>query len=151
MAGYLQHISILRRRLALAERQRDRAYARLMAFLDTVTEDDIARSPGGLPVSPINSVRVSKTWAKILQRLSRYKRFRAADAVIESHRLLKNNQIGRPQTPGGARAQLSLLAKKGIVKRLGGGNYELTAQAKVRFDDGDNVDDDQKILAGDAR
>jgi hypothetical protein len=151
VTNYLQHVSVLRRRLAAAERQRDRAYAQLMAFLDTVTEDDITRSSAPLPTSSINSIRVSKAWTKILQQLCRYKRFRVSDAVIESQRLSKLDKIARVQTPGSARAQISLLAKKGIVKRLGGGNYELSAQAKVRFDDGGNVEADSKTTAGDAR
>lgn len=150
MASYLQHVSVLRRRLAAAERVRDRAYTELMAFLDTVTEDDIRQSSAGLPSAPLNVIRVSKAWTKILQRLSQYKRFRVTDAVTESRRLFDEDEITRPQTSGGARAQLSLLAKKGIVKRLGGGNYELAAQAKVRFGDQDNAEL-TRIMAGDAR
>jgi hypothetical protein len=68
-------------------------------------------------------LRVTKAWALILHRLSGYKHFRATDAVLVSREFYKDGKINRIQTGGSARAQLSLLTRKGIIKRLGGGNY----------------------------
>ena len=53
--------------------------------------------------------------------------------AIVAQELLKTGTIGKEQTRGGIRAQLSLLTKKKIIKRLGGGNYRVADDAKLNL------------------
>jgi hypothetical protein len=76
------------------------------------------------------SVRLTKTWTAILRRLSTFKHFRAADVILVSREFQNDGKISRIQTPGSARAQLCHLTRKGVIKRLGGGNYRVTEQTK---------------------
>jgi hypothetical protein len=79
-------------------------------------------------------IKLTKAWAAILRRLSTYKHFRAADVILVSRDFQQHGNIGRIQTPGSARAQLCQLTRKGIIKRLGGGNYRVTEQTKAALE-----------------
>lgn len=93
------------------------------------------RGPKSADASAKNSgVKLTKTWKEIIQRLSTYKHFRAADVILVSQALHKEGTISRTQTPGGARAQLCLLTKRGVIKRRGGGNYQVIPNAKCASD-----------------
>jgi hypothetical protein len=75
-------------------------------------------------------LKVTKAWALILRKLSTYKHFRATDAVLVSREFHKDGKINRIQTSGSARAQLCLLTRKGVIRRLGGGNYIVPDETK---------------------
>jgi len=77
------------------------------------------------------TVKLSKAWTGILRRLCTYKHFRASDIMLISREFEKSGEINRAQTPGSTRAQLSHLTKKGVIKRLGGGNYRVSEQTKA--------------------
>jgi hypothetical protein len=80
------------------------------------------------------NLKFTKAWTAILRRLSTYRHFRAGDVILVSQELQREGTISRIQTPGGARAQLCQLTKKGAIKRRGGGNYQVTPQTKNALD-----------------
>jgi len=135
MSAYLtKQIAVRRKRLETLETERVTIIAELRAY-----EDALAKSPGapigpeGLRKSEPESLRVFGAWSTILQRLAEFKRFNARDVMLEARILYNEGKLQKPQTNDGVRAQLSIYAKKGIVKRVGGGHYCLTNNARAAF------------------
>jgi len=79
-------------------------------------------------------LRISRSWVCILKRLSGFRTFNASEVEIAVRALRaeeKNeDKKMRLQRPGSIRSQLTLLTRKGILKRLGGGNYRISDQVK---------------------
>ena len=74
--------------------------------------------------------RLGHAWTLILTELISYRHFRANDVMRISLTLMKEGRILRDQSHASARAQLSHLTKKGVVNRLGGGNYRVSEGSK---------------------
>jgi hypothetical protein len=91
---------------------------------------DSSRSTTGSKSRSKIGINLTKAWTEILRRLSTYKHFRSADIILVSREFQKEGKINRVQTSGSARAQLCQLARKGIIKRLGGGNYRVSEDTK---------------------
>lgn len=134
MSHYLQEqIATRRSRLASLDTERARLIAELSAY-----EDALANAADGAgPVTILTTRKqrqrllpVSKAWRAILQRLAGFKHFNADDVKLEAQKLYDEGILKKPQTNDGVRAQLSLYAKRGIVKRRGIGSYLLTEQTK---------------------
>lgn len=134
MLGDTDSIDQKRRRLAGIEKDRlvellAKLWVSVEAFLDDAV--DSGQTPTNSKSTNRSDVKLTKAWTAILGRLSTYKHFRGTDIVLVSRELQKNGSINRIQTPGSARAQLSHLTRKGMIKRLGGGNYCVTEQTKA--------------------
>ncbi len=135
MTDYLQkQIETRRSRIATLDRERATLIAELTAY-----EDALANAADGsvhitIPKSRAQQQRllpVFGAWRTILQRLADFTHFNASDVKLIAQKLYDEETLKKPPTNDGIRAQLSLYAKKGIVKRLGGGNYRLTEQTKA--------------------
>jgi hypothetical protein len=118
-----------RRRLAVLEAER----AALLLDLGLAKGGHESAAAEGRPMQPTLAERyprVGRTWTLILTELRTYNHFRANDIGRVSYGLLKEGKILRLVSKGAARAQLSHLTKKGVVKRMGGGNYRLSERTK---------------------
>ena len=126
-----------RRRLAGFDKpQLVELLASILVSVETLVGADASQNQ----LSPISKgggeteMKLTKSWMLILRKLSTYKHFRASDIILVSRELFKDDKISRIQTPGSARAQLCQLTKRGITKRIGGGNYRVTDQTKRALD-----------------
>jgi hypothetical protein len=127
---------IAEKRRRLASLEKDRLVELLAGFwitIEMLLEDDPSNAARKTKSNgrTSNNLKLTKAWTAILRRLCTYKHFRASDIILISREFQKNGEVDRIQTPGGTRAQLSHLTKKGIIKRLGGGNYRISDQAKT--------------------
>jgi hypothetical protein len=136
MRDYLQtQIASRRQRLAMLDRERAELAGELVAY-----EDALAKSSDGDATNleairePQQSLPVSRTWLTILSRLAEFTHFNANDIMLVARALHAENKLPKPQTNDGVRAQLSLFTKKGIIKRRGGGNYQLTDNTRARLE-----------------
>ena len=134
MPDRIDTIDEKRRRLASLDKDR---LVELLAGFWTTVEDLLGDAADGgqartkSKASNSAGIKLTKAWTAILRRLSSYDHFRASDVILISRDFEKTGEIDRIQTPGGARAQLCQLTKKGIIKRLGGGNYKVTEKTKA--------------------
>ena len=131
----LKQIETRRSRIASLDRERVRLAAELAAY-----EDALANADGGShftitsPKSRAQQMRllpVFGAWRAILQRLLEFKHFNGSDVLLIAQKLYDEGVLKKPVTNDGARAQLSLYAKKRIIKRLGGGNYCVSEQTRA--------------------
>ncbi len=135
MTDYLQkQIDTRRSRIALLDKERVRLIAELNAYEDALANG----ASGSVQITSLGNRRqqqrllhVFGAWRAILDRLADFVRFNASDVKLVAQKLYDDGTVKKPPTSDGVRAQLSLYAKKGIVKRLGGGNYRLTEQTKA--------------------
>jgi hypothetical protein len=154
MVDYLQkQIAIRRGRLAALEKERDKLIIELTAYEDALANAGLVR----FAISESRSERllpVSKAWRAILHRLAEFSDFNASDVSLVAQKLYKEEALRKPLTKDGVRAQLSLYAKKGIIRRRGGGSYLVTEQTKAALADPSLAvrgDRSSKFAAGDAR
>lgn len=135
MSAYLeQQIATRRSRLATLDRQRATLLAELAAYEDALANLSDGSAHVVIPKSRSQQKRllpVSGAWRTILDHLVSFRHFNASDVKLIAQQLHKEGTLKKPQTNDGVRAQLSLYAKKQIIKRLGGGNYRLTDQTKA--------------------
>jgi hypothetical protein len=117
---------------ALDKQQLVELVAHILAAVEAFAEGNV--HPIRLPDAPkgpnAEQLSLTKAWTLILRRLSDYKHFRANDVILVSREFERDGKISRVQSPGSARAQLCLLTQKGIIKRLGGGNYFIPDSTK---------------------
>jgi hypothetical protein len=136
--GYFEtQIASRRKRLAALDRERAVLVGELTAY-----EDALARSTDH-PADPTSFeapkeseqfLPVSRAWLIILERLTTFPHFNTNDLMLVARELHAEGKLKKPQTNDGVRAQLSLYAKKGIIKRRGGGNYQLTENTRARLE-----------------
>lgn len=135
MTEYLEkQIAARRSRLASLEKERATLIAELTAYEDALANAADGAGQITLPASHRHQrqlLPVSSAWRSILQQLAGFKHFNASDVKLIAQKLHSDGTLRKPQTSDGVRAQLSLYAKKQIVKRLGGGNYRLTERTKT--------------------
>jgi hypothetical protein len=134
MRSYLQtQVASRRRRLAALDHERAALLGEIAAYEDALARStDGSEDPSSLsgPTEPQEFLPVSRSWFVILQRLAEFTHFNANDVVLIARALHQEGKLRKPQTNDGVRAQLSLYAKKVIVKRRGGGNYQVTEKTK---------------------
>lgn len=125
-----QQIAARRERLIVLDRERSAIESELRAY-----EDTLVQAGGTLPSASAERrpkcASLSRAWVAILQQLLGYKHFNASDIVLVGNRLNKEKILNKKQTPGSARAQLSLLTRKEIINRRGGGNYSFPEETKL--------------------
>jgi hypothetical protein len=128
MREYLeQQITARRQRLSVLERERSTLESELRAY-----EDALAQAGGTAAVEDRSKcASLSRAWISIFKHLLGYKHFNASEIVLLANRLHKEKILKKKQSPGSARAQLSLLTKKGIINRRGGGNYYFPDETRV--------------------
>jgi hypothetical protein len=135
MRDYLEtQIASRRKRLAALDRERATLVGELTAY-----EDALAKSTDGSidltefrePTERNQSLPVLRAWLVILQRMADFTHFNASEVMLVARTLYDEGKLRKPQTNDGVRAQLSLYAKKGIIKRIGGGNYRLTHDTRA--------------------
>jgi hypothetical protein len=131
MSEYLQmQIATRRSRLASIDKERATLVAELAAYEDALTNGGAVEFTA--PKSrKSNELGVSKAWRAILQRLAQFKHFNASDVRLVAQELYNNETLRKPQTKDGVRAQLSLYAKRGLIRRRGNGSYLLTEKTKA--------------------
>jgi hypothetical protein len=131
MNEYLQmQIANRRDRLSLIDKERALLIAELAAYEDALAHGSsvqlaVPKSHKG------NELRVSKAWRAILQRLAEFRHFNASDVKLVAQELYNDGKLKKSQTNDGVRAQLSLYAKRGLVRRRGNGSYLLTEKTKA--------------------
>ena len=134
MSEYLQtQIAARRNRLASLDRERATLIAELSAYEDALANEANSSAEFNLRGNykeRERSLPVSKAWRAILQRLADFRHFNASDVKLVAQKLYDDGTLKKPQTNDGVRAQLSLYAKKGIIRRKGGGSYLLTDQTR---------------------
>ena len=135
MRAYLEtQIASRRKRLAALDRERTELVGELVAY-----EDALAKSSDGsidttnveALIETEQSLPVSRTWLTILSRLAEFAHFNANDVMLIARALHAEDKLPKPQTNDGVRAQFSIFTKKGIIKRRGGGNYQLTENTRA--------------------
>jgi hypothetical protein len=127
MREYLeQQIAARRKRLSLLDQERSTVESELRAY-----EDALAQAGGNSVRDHSQCASLSRGWITILKSLVGFKHFNASEIVLAANRLFKEKALKKKQTAGSARAQLSLLTKKGIINRRGGGNYSFSDEAKL--------------------
>jgi hypothetical protein len=135
MSDYLQRqIETRRSRIATLDRERVALVAELTAYEDALANAADGSIQSAIPKSHRPQHRllpVSRAWRLILHRLVDFRHFNGGDVKLVAQELYDESVLRKPQTNDGVRAQLSLYARKGIIKRLGGGNYRLTEGTKA--------------------
>src|SRR5262245_49519201 len=140
MRLYLEtQIAARRQRLAAVEHERSTLLAEIRAYEDALahaTKGSTEGSPGSIrratPKGPSQQgLNLSPTWTAILRRLADFKRFNAGEIMLVARELHKQQDAIKEQSPANVRSQLSLYAKRGIIMRLGGGNYRLSDDTKT--------------------
>jgi hypothetical protein len=139
MASNLEaQIDDYRKRLIALDKKRARLVNELFRDIATLAKTQTDFHGGEIEEIGRTPLKVSRNWASILKRLSGFTSFNAGDVeiVVKALRSEEENEEKkmRVQRPGNIRSQLSLLTRKGILKRYGSGNYRVTAQAKKLFD-----------------
>ena len=139
MASNLEaHIDDYRKRLIALDKERARLVDELFRDVARLAKTQADFHGGEIEEIGRPPLRVSRSWASILKRLSGFTSFNAGDVeiVVRALRSEEENEEKkmRFQKPGNIRSQLSLLTRKGILKRRGGGNYHVTAQTKKLLD-----------------
>jgi hypothetical protein len=139
MASNLEaQIDDYRKRLIALDKERARLVDELFRDVATLAKTHANFHGGEIEETGRTPLRVSRNWASILKRLSDFSSFNASDVeiVVRAIRSDEENEEKkmRVQRAGNIRSQLSLLTRKGILKRRGGGNYYVTAQTKKLLD-----------------
>jgi hypothetical protein len=140
MREYLEtQIGKRRQRLAAIDTERNQLSAELTALeaalehsQDPANEADL--NDANRPKSRLSkrpSFNLSPTWVAILERLSGFQHFNARDVRQIAATLHREQTAIKEQTYGNVRVQFSLYTKRGILKRLGGGNYKVSEMAKI--------------------
>jgi hypothetical protein len=140
-------IKARRKRLADLDQERSELLDQLLRDVSTLVNQNSKSRRKELLHHPTKEVEfeplnISRNWTAILTRLSGFRTFNASEVGLIV-RTLRNEEATdekrmRPQTLGNIRSQLSLLTKRNIIKRLGGGNYRLTEQTKKVLTAADN-------------
>lgn len=121
-----QMIEVRRSRIAILDREREQLLVELIEF-------ERALSLPGTQAThqrPVRPLPVLGAWFAILQALAEYKRFNAKEVRLVAQKLFSDGVLKKELTRDGVRAQFSLYTKKGIIRRMGGGNYCLTEKTK---------------------
>jgi hypothetical protein len=138
MRDYLEtQIASRRERLAALDSERAKLVGELTAYQDALansTDGSIDLTKLKEPAERYQPLPVFQAWLIILQRMADYKHFNASEVMLVARTLYDEGKLRKPQTNDGVRAQLSLYAKKGIIKRIGGGNYQLTDKSKTSLE-----------------
>jgi hypothetical protein len=138
MRDYLEdQIATRRRRLAALDGERAKLIGELAAYEDALTnasDRSIDFATLKKPTDGQKSLSVSSAWRAILRRLANFKHFNASEVMLVARSLHADGILKKEQTNDGVRAQLSLYTKKGLIKRLGGGNYHLTNQTRAALE-----------------
>ncbi len=133
MSDYLQmQIATRRNRLEALDRERAKLTAELAAYEDALTS--VGEGSLQIPKSHSHQRRllpIFGDWRAILENLVEFRHFNASDVKRVAKKLFEAGKLKKAQTSDLVRAQLSLYAKKHLIKRMGGGNYRLTEQTKV--------------------
>jgi hypothetical protein len=134
MRDYLEEqIASRRKRLAALDKERIALNGEIAAYADalakaldgSIDQTKLASITAGRPLP------VSNAWRTILMRMATFAHFNSSEVMLAAQVLNQEGKLKKPQTWEGVRAQLSLYTRKGIVKRLGGGNYRLTDSTKM--------------------
>jgi hypothetical protein len=136
MRAYLEQKIVERRqRLAALDQERSVVAAELGVYEDMLfnLRDDAAASEliNESHLDHRVNLNITRAWVAILDRLATFKHFNASEVMLVARELFKEKIITKEQTRDGIRAQLSQYAKKGLIRRLGGGNYRLTESTKA--------------------
>ncbi len=140
----------LKRQISALDKKRERLQSRLWASLESLEQENLKYGTLAEPRSAVLE-GVTPHWRKILACFVEHRHFRAKDVIFASRQLHKNQEIPRVQTAGSARFQLAALEKKGVLKRVGGGNYALSGRAKTELDSLTDFSTLPDSSAGDAR
>lgn len=131
-SAMLARVLDLKRELSVVEDRRGKLQQRLWASIEVLARENLKYDTLVDPPSQVLD-GVSKNWRAILGYFVDAKRFRAREVIHVSNRLHKEGRISRGQTAGSARFQLAALEKRGVLRRLGGGNYNLSDRARTEL------------------
>jgi hypothetical protein len=138
MRVFLQQKIIERRqRLIALDRERSAVQAELGVYeemLANLPDDPTAAAEPTTDSSHLDDrvkLNITRAWVAILDRLAPFKHFNASEVMLVARELFKEKILSKEQTKDGIRAQLSQYTKRGLIKRLGGGNYRLTEPTKA--------------------
>jgi hypothetical protein len=135
MREYLEsQVAARRLRLAALDTQRITVAAELATLEDALAQATDHSIPStNSPVATVDrsSLSVGTAWLTILERMAEFTHFNASDVGLAASQLYKDEKLKKPLTKDGIRAQLSILTRKRILKRRGGGNYLLTEETRL--------------------
>jgi hypothetical protein len=118
------------KRLAAIDRERSQLMREILGLLKTFSIGSGEDHGDGLP-------RISRNWSVILSYLATFDYFTHEDVVVTVNTLRLREPDPekkiKPQTASNVRTQLSLLTKRGILTRVGGGRYQVAQAAKHRL------------------
>src|SRR5262245_11256614 len=163
MRDYLEtQIAMRRQRLAALDHERSTVMAEIRAYEDALAHvDEDATVASGQTrkeaskrssrLSNQESLNLSPTWIALLRRLASFKHFNASEVILVARELHKEQSAIKEQSWSNVRSQLSIYTKRGIIMRLGGGNYRLSDKTKTALtvrkeESGQNSRTDSRLL-----